>query len=426
MDSVSLCRKPGVRPLASLVLGAMLFSGCQTTHEAQRPSETKPSRQLRVALFPYVPDANQDHFRSLRKYLETAFEARQHGEVDLVLMPFEPETDAFYAPDKVKAWLSPGTGSPQPRWDVVEVDTLLLDEVKAAAQPWTGAIPQDNWHPAASKAVSASAESALAYPHLLCSHFLFSRDENVSKATNADALVAALQAVKPERKLVGDFQGSWNLPALFLDAYADSVSPNDLAAAIPARGAALDATALKGLKAVENTCRATYDACLDGTYHEAGDLAADRFAQESAGALLGYSERLNHVLAGRSDKAPLYVSSAPFGQASHPTVFVDALLLSKDCTEACARDARAFADFLTSDEVMKAVLMSEDTDEEVTRIPRYLLPATRSVFRVQPLASDPYYPSFERLIGDAVPFPTGGLYERRGDMKKQLTEALKK
>jgi thiamine pyridinylase len=267
-------------------------------------------------------------------------------------------------------------------------------------------------------------QSAAAYPHLLCGHFIFSRDEGVARARSSNELSTALQSLSTDRKLVGDFQGSWNLPALYIDAYADAVGTENLASAIPPQGSPPNPAALSGLKSVENVCRASCDACLDNTYHEAPNLAADRFAWERAGALIGYSERLHHVLRSRSDKAPLFMASVPFGPTSRPILFVDALVVSKNCKESCAKDARAFADFLTRDDVLRFVLMSEDTDAEVRRIPRYLLPATLSVFRVPAVAADPYYPHLERIISDASPFPTGGLYSRREDLKKQLTEAL--
>ncbi len=67
-----------------LPLLGMLLTGCATQQQT-----------LRVALFPYIPDAQNDKFSSLTTYLENAFQRANPG-VDLQLRPLNPDDEEFY------------------------------------------------------------------------------------------------------------------------------------------------------------------------------------------------------------------------------------------------------------------------------------------------------------------------------------------
>jgi thiamine pyridinylase len=382
------------------------------------PQQVASPTKLRVALFPYIPDANRDNYRRLLKHIEEDFEKTAPVPVDLELRFFRPDTDDFYEPKTLKRWL-------EQSYDVVEIDTVVMDEVRDSIQPWRGQLPVQNWHDAARAAVAGTADEAMGYPHLLCSHFIVSRDPRIASAGSADAAVTVMAGVEADRKLVADFQGSWNLPALFIDAYGDTHGLDKLPQAIPVGDGQPDGSSLAELKKIERLCRTgAGDLCLEGAYHEASDLAADRFAYEEAAALIGYSERLHRVRRS-NDKGPFYVGNAPFGPNPKAAVFVDALVLSRKCEGDCARVARLFADYLNSDSTMRYLLMSEDVEAELLpAVPRYLLPATLSVYEQKALADDPYYPVFRKLLEGAVPFPSSGLYKARTALKKKLVNGL--
>ncbi|MFL5356782.1 hypothetical protein [Archangium sp.] len=420
--------------LRAMVPVLLLANGCGSSRAAgnggSADAHAQPRRPLRVALFPYLPDANEDRHRALFKRIETEFEASQQGQVELILKPSAPESNDFYTPKTLSRWLR---GEGAEAYDVVEVDTVLLDDIKNDIQPWRGVLPVEDWHPAASTAVGASGGSAWGYPHLLCSHFVFSRAPQVVEARTAAQLATALGALQLDknmsRRLVGDFQGSWNLPSLYLDAWADTYGPETLkdALVVPPGSTApqLHEDVVGQLTRVEGNCRVScQDLCLDNTFHDVPDYAAQLFAGGRAGALIGYSERLHHVIKNREDTAPVLMASAPLGAGSHPVLFTDALVLSKSCGFDCQRDARAFADFLTSPRMNEILLMSGDVDEGSHAIPRYLLPAARSAFRIPSVAADPYYPLLEKMIEGAAPFPSGGLSTVGKTMKNQLTEKM--
>lgn len=370
-------------------------------------------RTLRVALFPYLPDVNHDHRAALAAAIEHGFETCR-PDIDLVMKPFDPTTDDFYAKDKLVGWLA---GTASEGYDVVEIDTVLLGDMTTAIEPWENVTPSSDWHPAARAAVVLGGK-VMAYPHMICGHFVITRDAAVAQAGTADALAARVSALESTRKLVGDFAGSWNLPSLYLDAWADTNGPENLASAI----GPLDAKVVELLRSVERLCRiGDIDRCMDGTYHKNPIIAADEFASGEASVFVGYSEFLNEIVTKRTDTAPLYVASAPLGGGSHPVLFTDGLVLRKGCLGACQSDARAFAEYLDGSRMYETLLMSKDAPFAK---PRYLLPATRSAFQIPSVAADPFYAVLAEIVAGGGSFPTSGLNDARGDMKQRLLAAL--
>jgi thiamine pyridinylase len=411
---------------AAVLLAALVGCGAPASavSPAQPPASATPClpagtappatrRTLRVALFPYLPDVNHDHLAALAAAVEHGFEACR-PDIDLVMKPFDPKTEDFYTKDKVVGWLA---GNASESYDVVELDTVLLGDVTAAIEPWMNVAPSDDWHPAARTAVVAGGK-VMAYPHLMCGHFVITRDPEVARAGTASAFAARVNTLGSTRKLVGDFGGSWNLPSLYLDAWADTNGPAHLASAI----GPLDAKVVEDLRSVERLCRTgDGDRCTDGTYHDDPTIAAAELASGEAGVFVGYSEYLNEVVTRRTDAAPLYVASAPLGAGSHPVLFTDGLVLRTGCAGTCQSDARAFAEYLDGAQTYEMMLMSKDAPSAK---PRYLLPATKSAFRIPSVAADPFYAVLTALVADGANFPTSGLNDARGDMKKRLLAAL--
>jgi thiamine pyridinylase len=422
--------KPLLAPCFVVALFSVPHAGCGAlappVSAAQPPASAPLStsvkaalpaakRTLRVALFPYLPDANHDGFAALTSAIEHEFEAGHPG-VDVVLKPFDPKTEDFYTKDTVVGWLGGNSGE---SYDLVEIDTVLLGEVAGVIEPWAYASPPEDWHPAARTAAVLNGK-VMAFPHMMCGHFVITRDASVAQADTAETLVAKVRKLAPTRKLVGDFGGSWNLPSLYLDAWADTNGTDKLASAI----GPLDTKVVGDLRSVEHLCRiGDTDRCTDGTYHNDPKIAADELASGEAGAFVGYSEFLNEVVSKRTDAAPLYISSAPLGGGSHPILFTDGLVLRRGCTDTCQSDARAFAEYLDGPRMYEMLLMSKDAPSAK---PRYLLPATRSAFKIPSVAADAYYAVFERLVANGASFPTSGLNDARGDMKKRLLAALTK
>jgi thiamine pyridinylase len=375
---------------------------------------------LRAALFPYLPDANGDSFRALLARIEKEFEA-QHPEVDLVLRPLDPVNDDFYDACGVSKWLR--TKDRTSGWDVVEIDSVILNDVLGLAelQDW-GAPDARDWHPAARSAVSLDGKT-YGIPHWLCGHFIFSRADAVIRARTGAELVSALRRLgSPSPDLVGSLEGSWNLPSLYLDAWADTNGPRRIQQAVTP---SLDRRVRDTLKAVAHECdTAQGNPCVDGRFSD-NDDAAKQFGRCEADALLGYSERLHPILkeaTAHPCPGQVRLASAPLGNGNHPLLFVDSFVLSTHCSEGCRRAAEAFAGYMNSAATARWILLSQD--EKQGLVPRYLLPATLSALEEAEVKRDPYYRELRMLIKDGAPFPNAGLLLTRRRMNSALMDAL--
>jgi thiamine pyridinylase len=384
------------------------------------PNQTKTV--LRVPLYPYIPDAAGDQFKAMAARIETEFE-RTHPDIDLVLNP-SCFKDDFYEPAQIARSLK---GEGECGYDVIETDTAILGELVAegGVRPWPQLPKNIDWHPSGVAASTHMEQNALyGVPHWLCGHFVMSRDESVRQAGTASALVQALEA---RRTAVPDMAvnllGSWNLPSLYLDAWADAKGLEGLRSAVTT--SSYDPEVLQSLRAFASTCDASgSNPCLDGTYdlEENADLPARLFAENKADATAGYSERLHVILknlpAGESPSA-IKISSAPLAEGSRPILFTDSFFLGVRCTDECEKAALEFVQYMSQASTFEWILMSGDAPEGA-RVPRYLLPAALDVYKAPGLRADPFYPTLAAETRNGGPFPNSGLYGIRKDMRDAI------
>nr|WP_253910567.1 extracellular solute-binding protein [Pyxidicoccus fallax] len=389
-------------------------------HTAQAQTEGRVT--LRVPIYPYIPDAAGDQFASLLTRLETEFE-QQHPDVDLVLNPSCFQDD-FYEPSTIARSLK---GEGECAYDVIETDTVILGELVAtgAVRPWSRLPENVFWHPAG---IASSFHQGKLYgiPHWLCGHFVISRDEDVRRARTVSDLLQALEARQtPAPDIAGDLLGSWNLPALYLDAWADTNGARRIESAVTTSH--YDPSALDGLRRVTQACETNgANPCVDGTYSDNFDLAATLFAQGQADATLGYSERLHTILKNLPEgqsASDIKLSSAPLGEGDRPILFTDSYFLSVRCTGACEQAARRFVDYMSRPSTFEWILMSEDAPAG-TRVPRYLVPATLDAFATPKVRRDPFYPSIALEVLDGMPFPNEGLLDIRRQMRDDILDAI--
>jgi thiamine pyridinylase len=379
------------------------------------PCSTKPKTRLSVALFPYIPDAADDNYKALVEHLESDFE-KANTDIDLVLRPLN-QNDNFYKFETLQTWLtSDGTSG----YDVVEVDAVLLRDLRehGLIRKWKiDRRMEADWHPAAINAVTIDGD-VFGFPHLLCGHFVFSRDSSVADARSVDEMVGRVQAHGKSAKFGGDMQGGWNVPALYIDSWFDSHPGRNPADAIADN---LDSSVLRDLARISALCSGRGgNRCLAGSY-ELPDTAAEDFAKGELTALLGYSEELYYIRKRLKD-TPTYIAMAPLGRANNPIVFVDALTVRSTASERVLDAATRFAQYLTSPSVQEFILMSEDGPTGA--IPRYIIPAETSAYTAT-VMRDPFFARIKRDVAGAVPFPNGGLPEARKAMEKIITSALK-
>ncbi|WP_394847527.1 extracellular solute-binding protein [Pendulispora brunnea] len=397
---------------ATMLLAVACGGAPQTSGSTDQALTGK--RTLRVALYPFIPADidGKEGFTKLRAMLEARFE-EQNPDVDLVLAEMDPNAAEFYDRAKLAAWL-------RDVQDVVEIDTALMGDIAGELAEWNDPNRGD-WHPAAREAVTYRGRS-YGVPHLQCSHFVYTRDAAVVTAKTVTELAQRLEAL-PAPALGAPIRGTWTLPSLFLDAYEDR-HPGASLAGVISRPGFPNARLVEGLASLVRTCAVgDTNPCLDATYDNP-NVAMDDFAAKKTGAYIGFSESLHRILVQRKDTAPIFVTSAPLGEGSYPLLFTDALVRGKKCKGACARDAQAFADFLTSPATMELVMMGDDLDSGV---PRYLLPATRSAYHSPRVKNDSTYRVLESLTRRAEPYPNRDIYEvvQDGTRAEQLLAQLK-
>jgi thiamine pyridinylase len=407
--------------------GAVLLWACGG--DLPPPSGGEEKITLRVPIYPYIPDAAGDEFKALKARIEAEFEAA-HPDIDLVINP-SCFADDFYEPAGIASSL---TGGSDCAYDVIETDTAILSELVAsgAVRSWPRMPEGISFHPAglmASTGTPPAAQVLYGVPHWLCNHFIVSRSESVRQARTTPALVQALAALgTPEPDTAVDMLGSWNLPSLYLDGWADRHGGEELRSAVTT--ANYDSAVLQSMHGFVRTCEADgQNPCIDGTYNqfENFDLPAQLFAQGKVDSTLGYSERLHTIiknLPANATISALRISSAPLGgQGSNPILFTDSYFLSARCTGDCEKAALAFTEYMSQPSTFEWILMSEDAPA-VGRVPRYLLPATLDAYEAPKVSVDPFYPVLAAETRNGVPFPNGGLLNIRRQMEADIKAVL--
>lgn len=375
-------------------------------------AQTTTKTTLKVALFPYIPDSAQDQYQALLTRIESEFES-QNSSIDLVLKPLNPEEEGFYDINTLKQWLSNSTS--EDGYHLVEIDTLLLgDLVKAnVAKAWNNPENIKDWYPAGLDAVTING-NIYGIPHLLCGHFIFSRNDKVVKTKSVEKILTILNSITPDTpNLGGDLTGSWNLPALYLDAWADTYGTKQINSALSPN---LDPSVIKSFKKFAQNCQVgDVNPCFD-KYGDI-DIGAEAFINNQVDAFFGYSERLNYIFKNGINPE-IKLSSLPLNEDSNPLLFADALVLRKDCDNACQNAANKFAAYLDDPKTQEWILTSKDAGENA--IPRYLIPATYSAFKTKSLDKDPYYKTLEKVIKNAAPYPNSGFPEIRKTLKQLI------
>ncbi len=385
---------------------------------------------LNVAPFPFIPDLSNDNHRSLIHYIEEEF-YKQHPDILLVLRPMNA-SDPFYDVGNVTNWLS-GNGSV---YDVVEIDTIILGDLVDAGVITpipirTSDIPRD-WHPAAASAIQIN-NAVYAYPHLMCTFFLFTREDSIASASTVDELVQAIRKVSIYQGgyLPGNLNSTWDLTALYIDSYRETNFPFNLPDAEALHGA-WNLKTLESLRKLGQLCNNINDQnpCLDGHFDEFYDEPAQYFGLGQVKAMFGYSERLHYILKYAQQTGPIQPSEfkikpLPLGGVSNqPLFFTDAYVLRRNMPLDTARAAHLFIQFMASPAMQAAVAASEK--QPGTSPPyRYLLPISDNAYSQAPLNTDHFYQTyFRNLPGNSL--PNTGFAKRRKALGTYVADYMRK
>ena len=375
---------------------------------------------LHVSLFPYLPDAAGDNLEGMRQRIVREFEAATPG-VKLLLDPLDKNSEVFYDLHALESLLT--TNSPTGQLDMVETDTLFLGDLIAdgCIESWPTLPYAGDWHPAAQAAVNVGGD-LWGVPHYLCTFFVYSRLSGIVQAKTADQFVNVLTTQgKAPVHFAGNFAGSFTLPAIYIDGYAEAYGPGSAATGL---ARPLDISVAQSLRVMTSAgVKDGKNPCLDGTYKDDKDIAAavPAFARGEIDAFFGYSERLHYILKHSPRSSAYAVVPAPLGRGEPPVMYVDALVLRKGVTPLKRLAARAFATYINSPATQEWILLSGDAPNAQAR---YLLPATQSVFQNTGLRTNYYYHVLQMGITNGRPFPTSGYLERKDYFKTNLMSFL--
>jgi len=423
-----------VKPIGSMFLIVVfllaLVATCIPTNLASSPHSNEATK-LRVALFPYLPFTNDETNEALRARLESEFETTC-PDVDLELRKFDYNDD-FYDPYWVAGLLKSET-------DIVEIDTMLLGALldMEAIAPWPDPRLAADAHQIAVEAGRYQGH-LYAIPHWMCGHFIVSQYESVTTSRSLQELIAALEGLNTQRpNLVGDLVGSWNAPAIYLDAWADTRSEQEISSAV---GLPLDPVVLRSLSdfAAQGFTNGK-NPCTNGDYHYNND-AAVAFGKGMADSLFGYSERLFYSVRAGADPTTLHITSVPLGEGTDPLWFVDSLVLRvypepDDALPTAEREryageirkklaaAQSFVAYLNNSRTFEWIHTSEDLGAGSPA--RYLIPASRSAFRARAFSGDPIMQQILPLLDRGTFFPRFNLPGVRRGMESAIRDSWSK
>ncbi len=394
-----------VRPVViNTALTALLSAVLVLTSLAQQPEKTR----LTVLLYPWVPD-----FAHIAKTMEQKFEL-ENSTVDLVLS--EQNWD-YYKPG--------GLDAP---YDIYELDGIYLNDFVRAGriQPLDKSavkLRSDVLRPAADSVMVSDA--VYGTPHWVCALFTFhfAHDTKVATATTRADLAAAIGSRHERgRGLLVDWKGHSTLAELYADCLLDlGLSPAETLSALQADQ--LHPTARSALEEViglsdPGTGRS------DVAHKAWPPYYALEFAHGRGRALVGYSERMHHILeeiVKPTDPTPVIdprsITVKLYNQGDRlgvPLLWVDSFAIAKEVTGAKLDAACKFLAFAVRDDIYRAVLLPPG------KAPQYLLPAYSDLFTDPALKGEaPLYPKFLPGLENATSLAGLGLpqaLEKTGEL----------
>lgn len=368
-----------MRLIKKFVVGILLFAIVCSAEECDSVMTEVDTRDLFVAMYPYIPDANNDSFKAMTDRIKTEFETA-HPEINLTVVV--SDTYDTYDENNIPKVFSPD--GPQ----VVEVDLSLLGYLVDGGFVSLIDYTDSNLSEQANAAASING-CTYAVPTWTCSQFLYSRNPAILNATTFDEMLKIINETNPDGKLrlVGDFQGGWTLPGLYVIGYVDNYGYDMVEGALSGE---MDNRTGETLVELMGNCNTDEgNKCLNNYYHNNSTEAARVFAIGSATSFIGFSERMFDILAYNSSLSSggVYISSAKFGNSSSSTnslMWVDGLVLNaKSSDEQSKQDAINFSQYINDPETREWIAFSRDDKNKTNgTIPRYLMPATQLFYEL--------------------------------------------
>ena len=397
-------------------------------------------RQLRVNIYPWIPDLADDRLQTLISWIETTFEG-ENPEIDLVVS--SPDFD-IYDLDDLNDHLTSAATAPH----IVEIDTILLGEIVddgliAQINPATyGLNTSGAYLPSALEAVQYNG-NYYAVPTFICGAYLVG--VNVGDITQTcpiqngvadySNLNSTLNQCKqnlliPPRTitLAGNFKGSWTLPNTYIDAYIDRYGASMVYEAINS-DIADETEVIDDMRSFIEYCQVgDNNKCFDGTLKDAAALVTAVVDNRETITGYSYSEvigaYLQHAMNQGINIDVYNVIAPPLEMVNNFLMYTDAMVINRALvtTPAVQADVNAFLNFYSRLNTRLSIAFGDDLP--VPHPPRYLMQARMDFYTAQRVTADVIYSNLSTTLQYAVAAPNNRLYNNRVNMNSQIIQAL--
>lgn len=374
------------------------------------------TRVLNASLYPYLPTLPSDDFENLVNHVVETYQGQNP---DVLLNAVLNQQVNIYSFDELPTLLG------SQGFDTMELDMLYLGFLVS-----NGLINQSTitGEPPVKVAIGGASLNGQLWgiPSWLCLDFIYSADpalRNQGTLAQLDAYLAKMPSSKTA--LVGDFNGSWRLPSIYINAYVQAYGGyKSISQSLQMPP---DQAVIGNLVGLTDYClRSGANHCTNGTYHGGGNGTTEQvFASGDASNDMGFSEQ-SFFINLYGPVSPLYIMPAQWGATPQPLLFEDAFVTnSTTCSAAtpCAADAVSFINLMTSLTMKNYIVQSKDLPANTPW--RTLLVANDSFWNQPIIIDHPLYQQYKPALANGRPFPNTFTAALQSAMGTQICNALK-
>ena len=406
-------------------------------------------RELKVGIYPYIPDINEDEYYSLLTWIETTFE-EQYPYIDLTVLSLDDVVD-IYDPESIANYSRCEDAA-----HILEIDTVILGEIVD-----TGVIAEissnkyglltENYLPFSLEAVTIN-DAYYAVPTYICGNFLMGINTDQTGTSTCPLsdgkdsfrqLDTVLNQCKtdmlnPPREitLLGNVDGSYTLPLFYIDAYIDKYGPDSVYDVIyhPMKIATEIEIASNLVNYLGFCLFENQDFDIDGCIcsNETVDFnnndIVDKIIRGESITAYGYSDFNGYFLKKAADmgaRIDIYdIIAPPLSDQNNFLMFTDGLIINKEkqITPDTQSDIDVFIQFYTSLSTRLSIAFGDDISG--SHPARYLLQARSDFYSTRRVTNDDIYAKLSPFIQYAVAVPNKDFYQQKDYLETVLRNVL--
>lgn len=396
-------------------------------------------RELRVAIYPYIPDLAKDKLQTLITWIETRFEA-ENPEIDLQVST--PTCD-IYDINEVRKCLTDNPTAPH----VLEIDMMLLgdlvdEDLIISINPQAfGLNTIADYVPFTLEAVQYKG-NYYAVPTNICGNYLMGINvgnitetcpvqNGVADYTNLSNVLNQCKQdlLFPPRTmtLTGNLE---RLPIIYIDAYIDFNGPDSVYEAVDSDIGAQTGV-IANMKSFINYCQTQQEnKCYEGAFESVDEMVTTIVENQQTITGYSYSEftgaYLQHAITNDINIDVYSIIAPPLGPENNFIMFTDALVINKalltNASTTILQDINTFMNFYSRLTTRLSIAFGSDLPEP--HPPRYLMQARADFYTTQQVKDDEIYSQLTTTLQYAVAAPNNEFWDKQDEMNKQIKQAL--